>query len=231
MDDNQKQLVMNIVNSFVADGFMFTAYDVTRSMRKNNIKVLHREVNDVVKSMFNNAKMGDYTRDLFDVGSTSVPWVYMHPLSDVQDYSPDWMQNNPTQENMRYVYAPTIDNESDEDEDDDEDEGETADATADSTNNDILYVTKENRLNIPKHLVRQAQLRPTHNVALFTDDNKIIIDLRSNCANCISPVLTVNCVNADGRLRIGSHIISLFNGINKFKVETVANGTICLKPV
>lgn len=81
--------VREVVQSFVNDGALFTALDVSNKVKENLPLARHREVRDLVRSSFN-TDMGPagYARTPITVtlkdGSTAEAILY-HPLSDSWD--------------------------------------------------------------------------------------------------------------------------------------------------
>lgn len=99
-----KVAVMATVETFMNKGFMFSAFDVTKTIRANvgkNVFIPHTEVREVVSSMYEDGSMGQYVRDLAKMGSSSEAWVYYHPVSDINDYDSDWINSNPNQDGMK----------------------------------------------------------------------------------------------------------------------------------
>jgi len=104
MDTTIEQAIRDAVEKFVNDGFMFTAFDVTRTVRKDLGKgtfVSHSDVNSIVQSMYGNGEMNSHVRDLINVGANVEPWLYYHPYSDVANYDPHWIDNDPDQDSMK----------------------------------------------------------------------------------------------------------------------------------
>jgi len=138
-----QQEIQDTVQKFVSDGFMFTAFDITRTVRKavgKSTFVSHSDVNNAVQSMHNSGDLDQYVRNLINVGANVEPWLYYHPYSDVANYDPHWGDNNLDQDGMKADtasapasasggYAPASLDLDDEDEDD-EDEDDDADTSA-----------------------------------------------------------------------------------------------------
>jgi hypothetical protein len=82
-------LINDVVNEFVNDGKMFTAYNVTTEVRKRTKdRIAHDEVKRDVHRMFNDGEMFSYNRSLAMLpGINPQPWVY-HPLAaDISLYN------------------------------------------------------------------------------------------------------------------------------------------------
>jgi hypothetical protein len=91
MDYSTLQLVEQVVLEKAQAGEMFTAYDVTKEVRKRvgrSVNVPHNEVKQEVHNFFANDQMGtDYTRTLGNIpGLQSQPWVYHHTANDPANY-------------------------------------------------------------------------------------------------------------------------------------------------
>jgi hypothetical protein len=94
---NDEQLIRKVVNDLVAKEFMFTAFYVTKLIRLNREKVIHHDVQHIVKIMFANGEIVGYTREIKDIGAPVAPFVY-YPLScSLEEYDKEWIINNPLQ--------------------------------------------------------------------------------------------------------------------------------------
>ena len=82
-------LVNNEVAAQIAQGLMFTAYDVTKVLRKAGVWCKHFEVRDEVHNLFANGDMGpDYKRTNALVSSNGdYAWIYHHYMDDPNDYA------------------------------------------------------------------------------------------------------------------------------------------------
>jgi hypothetical protein len=74
--------ITDVVNNFVNDNKLFTAYDVTVEVRKKvSGRVPHDEVKREVHKLFNSGSIFGYNRALANLsGVNPQPWVY-HPLA------------------------------------------------------------------------------------------------------------------------------------------------------
>ena len=79
----------NVVNDFVNNGTMFTAWDVTLAVRKTvKAKVQHYEVKREVHQMFDNGNMVGYNRELANLPNVDPqPWIYYPPTADPKTYT------------------------------------------------------------------------------------------------------------------------------------------------
>ena len=108
--------VKEVIADFVANGYMFTAFDITVYLRARHsgIRMRHAKVNEIVVGMYGDGNMMDYTRTTITlnlpVGNTSAhAWLYHHRLAQPSRYVTDWLTTNPAQDNMRYAETPEPD--------------------------------------------------------------------------------------------------------------------------
>jgi bifunctional DNA-binding transcriptional regulator/antitoxin component of YhaV-PrlF toxin-antitoxin module len=83
-----KTQISDAVNLLTSQSLMFTAFDVTTFLRKNNpgVNIYHSGVNNVVRDMFTSGVMG-YDRTLRSVTVTDSAFVY-HPFgADPDNYN------------------------------------------------------------------------------------------------------------------------------------------------
>lgn len=82
-----RQVVEQVVQSRVAAGAMFTAYDITVQARAQGARIRHGEARDIVHNMFNNGTMGaSYQRSVVDIGIATNPFVYHRYTDDPSQY-------------------------------------------------------------------------------------------------------------------------------------------------
>ena len=83
--------IENVVEKFVDEQRMFTAYDVTFEIRVlvgRGVNVRHDEIkNDIHKEMAQHLD-GDWNKTLQDVGASVSAFVYFHFMSDPTSYEP-----------------------------------------------------------------------------------------------------------------------------------------------
>lgn len=95
MKDKIEQKIKELTDS----RSMFTAYDVTVSMRNDGERVKHNDVKVVVHEMFDKCEMEPgYLRKLTDIPNTNnQALLYHHVMSDTDEYEPvkaTYKQNN-----------------------------------------------------------------------------------------------------------------------------------------
>lgn len=232
MDNTTEQTIRATVAKFVNDGFMFTAFDVTRRVRKDIGKstfVSHSDTNRIVQGMHANGSMNSYVKDLVQVNANVEPWLYYHPYSDVSNYDPHWIENDPNQDNMKADLSaaptttaatytpPTLDL-------DEEDEDSVPVASTSDTTTPVSSVclgknqhklTKEGRLQIPIDMARTAGFRPYQTVSVVKDGNKLTVTGGAFSAVNVQQRIVVN---KDGRIRVCQSILT--NISNNPKSET-----------
>lgn len=230
----QNIAVKTVVDGFVAKGFMFTAFDVTKLIRASGNQIYHRDVTRAVQEMFRDGEMPDYEHDTFDVGAKVAPFVYYHRNCDVANYQSDWIEKNPTQSGMlndaasstsgiaqpapsSYGSAPaaikpvgTV--------------ATPVSAVKTSLPKGVHATDKEGRLYIAPVVTQQAGLKPYQMVAVVGDGQKLVVTTSSNASGSW-PYM----VNSDGRIRICRSILSRIPKSVGYKVSA-SNGNIEVVP-
>ena len=254
MSTSVDQTTRDTVSKFVADGFMFTSFDVTVAVRRalgKGMFVSHHDVKNVVEGMYNDGDMQQHVRNVINVGANVEPWLYYHPTCDVTDYDPHWINNNPNQTNMKADVSsvpastgytpPSLDLDDEEDADEAEADVDTTPScstSAATTQTPVSSVrlgknehrlTVEGRLHIPINITRQAGLYPYQQVSLIRSKDKITIHpyaIPSSHQKIVK-------VNKDGRIRIGYwdlKYIAVAPKSTTFKVE-LDNSDIVIQTV
>lgn len=106
-------VVRSIVDSWVQEGRLFTALDVSIEVKQTLPHARHREVRDVVRAEYANMQNASYGRTDIDVqledGSTVKAMLY-HPLSDSWDLDAkyDAQQRAQTLKSKPVVTAPAL---------------------------------------------------------------------------------------------------------------------------
>lgn len=116
-----------IIEDFVDNRYMFTAYDVSRAACSNGVDERHRDLRDnvhfLIADIINNT---DYTRTLVDLPNVDIsPWLYHPSGARISDYA-----GTPIQADDIQVIGYTID--------DDEDNTETKDDSTETNDKQTL---------------------------------------------------------------------------------------------
>ena len=209
--------VADTIKEFVDSQYMFTAYDVTKTVRAAGLNMYHSQVNKIVVDAFNDNLMVDYTRTPVDVGETKQPYVYFHKDLDVDDFSADWVENDPTQSHVNLAqpstpsgYTPLsqiLDDDGTDDSDDSEDDSLVTDKYA-------KVLTKEGRLEIPVNMIRKCGFPIDKPVAVIQYGDEVRLESGSK----IGP----DCINMDkeGRLRLSKSTLSVhFGDCNSYRIR------------
>lgn len=228
-DQVTKNKVETVVANLVSKGFMFTAWDITKFLRKNGDRISHRDVQDAVREIYQSGSMTDYVRDTKDVGAPVAPFVYYHQHSDVINYQNDWVENNPDQDGMK----------------NDEDDTATTAATPAPANIAVVgviggtttspfvhnssvrstgvtsitrEVTKEERLNIPVKMLQDAGFPTDSYVTATVDNSSIVIENKNPSFGVATNAYDVGtCL--DGRVRLSRSILDSISAGDKFQIE------------
>jgi hypothetical protein len=219
-DANTESLIKTAVNGFVQKGYMFSAFDVTRFLRKGGERIRHNDTKDVVTEMFSNSEMGMYVRATKDIGAPVAPFIYSHPYSDISNYSADWVDTNPNQVGMCYdmgssaatpmVSAVPVSS-----------PAPVAPAVPASKLPDGVYkTTDEGRLNIPIHYVQNIINTPCVNIYQLNGGLSILPSS--------TPSYSAK-VNKDGRIRLSRSTLDKISDGELFKIE-VKNNEIFVTP-
>jgi len=226
MDTQIETTVEDVVSDMLVNGFMFTAFDITKKVRETLGKgtfVSHSDVNRLVQEKLANGDLDPYVRDMITISIDGVdvrPWIYHSPASPANVYDPLWMENNPTQIGMKSdmtkpyptVYIPSV-----------FDVGGSS-AISDGTLSvgvsdgvDTVKVTSERRLNIPLKIVEDCSFMPNEFVSVFVDNDELRVshDVFVTDSHVIK-------VNADGRIRISNSMLSEIasSNVTEFKVRS-----------
>lgn len=97
---SEQREIKLVVDKFVGNNFMFTAYDVTKTVRARGIDIKHADVRDEVRRLFRNG-VCNYTNTVVDVGnSNGAPFVYHLMTDDPNVYEPTWLETDPDQKSI-----------------------------------------------------------------------------------------------------------------------------------
>jgi len=89
LDRDVTETINNIVAEWIADGRMFTAFEVSLEAKERGADERHRNMKDAIHqalSRFGSTR--GYTRTLMDVGANNEAWVYHEGDADPSDYRP-----------------------------------------------------------------------------------------------------------------------------------------------
>jgi len=197
------QLVKDAVEAKICQGEMFTAYDITKVLRKNGW-AKHFTVRDEVHRMFMAGEMDpDYKRTNGRVTSNDdYAWIYHHYMDDADDYiNPSVSPANalsPT--NVTPTVTPTA-------------VSQTVGASYTKT------VDNRGRLLIEKRYVANLGLSPGDmaDVCLYGRSRLVVSKVV-----CAGTLLRVYIVDKDGAIRISSKVLS---HIGSSTAKTITPGT------
>jgi len=97
-DHDIKALQEDTVSALLAERKVFTAYDITSSIRAQSIQTpKHDDMKEVVHAMFHDGRMSDYDRTLVHFQSAPSPcWLYHPPEVDPKNYAAGMTQQAQT---------------------------------------------------------------------------------------------------------------------------------------
>jgi hypothetical protein len=78
-DSDEVIAVKEVISDKISNDIMFTAFDITKELRKNGHKVRHGNIRSIVHDLFRNGEINGYTRTIIDINGER-PFVY-HPVS------------------------------------------------------------------------------------------------------------------------------------------------------
>jgi hypothetical protein len=79
--------VRNELAEFVRMNRIFTAFDITKRVRKRGVRCRHDQVKEIVHRMFEAGCITGYTRSLADIGTGTQPWLYCPFTRDPSEYN------------------------------------------------------------------------------------------------------------------------------------------------
>jgi hypothetical protein len=81
LDQFTTEQIHAVVEEWIAEGKMFTAFEVSLAVKERGVDERHRNMRDFVHEViFEHGGPANYTRTLMDVGAPEQAWVY-HPMS------------------------------------------------------------------------------------------------------------------------------------------------------
>jgi len=209
------QLVKDVVADFIADEKLFSAYDITKTLRSDGNDVRHFEVKDIVHGLFANYEMDT---QMIRTGKrlSGGRWTLVYHLNwqDVSNYDPNdvaevaKVTDDGTSGQDRDSYSDTQDRDSydvDVDEEDEEDDDVVDVSYVDATINDdhiTLYKDNRRRVCIPAEKLRTIGAYVGEVVYALPTADKI----------SITQTDTVNShpyiVDKDNNVRIGNLVLN-----------------------
>ena len=108
---NVENKTREIVDTFVNDSLLFTALDVSNEVKKSFPLARHREVRDVVRSLFTEMEKKDYARTPIQVqlaDGSQVEALLYHNLNDSWDLSTKYDDQKRAQFATNPVAAPVV---------------------------------------------------------------------------------------------------------------------------
>lgn len=145
--------IQNAIDTFIMADQMFTAFDITNTIRNSGLHVFHHEVKRAVNHYDMDAH--DYTRETH---SGLGAFVYFPRWEDVEDYDPDAVKKFDVSQN-----------------------GSSAQTKVTVSANATGILDKRGRFTVPAKYVRSIDLRPYSKVTF--DNNNGTITIRKADAN------------------------------------------------
>ncbi len=87
LSDWATQKIKDELNESLRMMRIFTAFDITKRVRKNKVRCKHDDVKQIVHNAYINGEMPNYDRSLIDVGTAIQPWLYCPVSRIVDDYN------------------------------------------------------------------------------------------------------------------------------------------------
>ena len=178
--------VRTIVTDWVAKGYMFSAFDVTKSLRNMGESVAHWEVRNEVRDQYGTGNLGGHIRTLITVG-VSETFIYHPYTSDPFGYDIAWQDNDPTQDKSNgkavstniTIASPTSSVA----------QNIPSTSTRVTYSDGKLHLTKsERRLNIPAHLLYALDIEPGDVVVvdkIFVGNSPKAVLTKAHKNNCL----------------------------------------------
>lgn len=89
VDASVRRMIGNVVQDFINEGKMFTAFEVSLGVKERGVQERHRNMRDTVHEIiFEYGDPAGYTRTLRDVGAPESAWVYHLPSDNPYRYVP-----------------------------------------------------------------------------------------------------------------------------------------------
>lgn len=231
-----------IINEFITSNTMFSAFDVTYKLREEGFKVYHSEIRNIVRNMFNNDLLTNYSRTLINIDNTQT-FIYHGSNSDPYTYNKDWQVKKSISTDINNLT--TVD--------DNNSSLSTPINIKDNTDNTnidsiIVHRTKEGRFEIPKKLIDKIRDDIS---SVFAENIFVVANKNNDILNVIPDTLLndkyyinnrdefydiINTYSLKNyRVRISSYIIEHFynkpiSTVSKIKYEFNDNGFATIIP-
>lgn len=196
---NFYNLVSDVVNNNINNKIMFTAFDVTAELRKKNkFKIMHNDVKNVVRTMFESGHMGNYQSTLGNFPNVNVqPWIYHDTLSNPLNYKNNQSSVPDPVATAPLYTSPSIDNSLPGDD-------------------DAYEVDARGTLCIPAKLIRNAGLNKRDKAYVHVDflDSKLFLDKDANGA------VSVYTVDGSNNVRVTKKTLDRAGMLStKYKID------------
>jgi hypothetical protein len=222
--------VATVVDEFVQEGEMFSAFDVTRALRNRlpGENIRHASVKTEVHSIFTNGDMTIYQREQVDVGTRVNPFIYHLPHEDPEDYNPRWLDAQlgntvPVSVapmaiiNPASIPDPTPSTTTASDPHD-------RTALIDSLNSGYKTVktSSDGRLNLPVKMLQPFSGTVYVSLAVVRKNGQNVDALTvSNQNTAPNSLIRTYQVNADGRLRLSPRYLNKAGQSDKYAVKYI----------
>ena len=191
-DSATRQLIEDEVKNKVSNGEMFTAYDVTCSIRKNGTNETHNEIKEVVHDLFNQGDMVNYDRTRFTIpGKGSWAWLYFPIGTDYNDYARRFTSTSSSSTTTVSSVSSTP--------------GFTAAVSGVSP---VIAPDSEGRVNIPKQLLRDLGLYSQRSYCIVNGKNKVIVTTAKFARGVDPKDVLERWVPFNGAIRISKKVLS-----------------------
>ena len=167
-DQATQQHIEDVIQQFVDEQRMFTAYDVTCQIREvvgAKVNIRHNEIkNDIHREMAQHLD-NDWNKSLQDVGAPVAAFVYYHFMSDPTTYEPRSRSDSKKSTAPSAATAATASSTDDGDDD----------ATATVGSSDAFAVDGRSRLLIPTSFMQQLGVASGDEVKIYKELDFILV--------------------------------------------------------
>jgi hypothetical protein len=198
----EKAMVEGQIKQFINQKRMFTAFDITKELRKADPDVKHYIVREAVTDIFtNDDTLGDYTRDLIDIPGKGQAYVYHLPEDDAQTYF-----NKQANPKFKINFTKSVN----------------------TWPKNLKPCVRDGRINIPIKMLKMVGIEANDQAVVFVDNNTLVVEKLTTQAIPADPS-TVYKVFDSGSLQISrgmsKHLTnSVGDEFEEFTVETNLTG-------